>query len=131
MRPLRARTFNDNGAGAESSPSTIISVGRPIAPDVTATGSASGVEVSFTPDAASLLTTDSFRYWAVGSDGTTQRLAEAAVGAVTVGEGASIGLAEQPMAWVACPALSQLSHREQKQDRGGSALTLIQRQPSK
>ena len=89
--PCSARTSNDNGAGAESGPSNTISVGRPIAPAVTATGSASGVEVSFTPDAASLLTTDTFRYWAVGSDGTTERLAEAAVGAVTVGAGASVG----------------------------------------
>lgn len=86
--PARARTSNDNGAGAESSPSNTISVGRPIAPAVTATGSASGVEVTFTP--TTLLTGDTFRVWAVdasaGGSGET-RLVEREVTTVTTAQG--------------------------------------------
>ncbi|PRW20926.1 fibronectin type III domain-containing [Chlorella sorokiniana] len=84
-----ARTVSDNGNGAESAATSAVSVGRPKAPSsLTAAGSASGVEVTFTPDTP--LSTDVFKYWAVdaSSSGNGQgRLAEKDVSTWTAGAG--------------------------------------------
>ena len=91
--PRSARTENDNGPGAESSPSNAVSVGRPKAPTVSATGSSTGVEVTFTPD--TLLTGDVFRYWAVDASAGSNsepRLTEAAVSSWTTGSGGWMGM---------------------------------------
>lgn len=75
-----ARTENDNGPGLASAASNAVTVGLPKPPTVTAASGAEGIKVLFVPD--TLLTGDTFKYWAEDASagsGAATRLAEADV----------------------------------------------------
>lgn len=85
---------------------------------MSATGSSTGVEVTFTP--ATLLTGDVFRYWAVDSSAGSNsepRLTEAAVSSWTAGSGERMGMLSSAgivptFARVAVSEASQATERE-------------------